>query len=100
MANQALDDKALVARPATLEEVASARRRLAVVLTFVMVVIYFTFILLVAFDKSLMARILTDGLSLGMLLGVVVILATWVVTLIYVIWANRHYEPAVQRLRR
>jgi uncharacterized membrane protein (DUF485 family) len=46
-----------------------------------------------------MARRLTDGLSLGMLLGVVVILATWVVTLIYVTWANRHYEPVVRRLR-
>jgi uncharacterized membrane protein (DUF485 family) len=28
-----------------------------------------------------------------------VILATWIVTWIYVRWANRHYEPALRRLR-
>jgi uncharacterized membrane protein (DUF485 family) len=84
----------------TLEELAHRRRRVAVVLTGVMLVVYFTFILLIAFDKPLMARKLTDGLSLGILLGVIVVLATWLLTWVYVIWANRRYEPAARRLRR
>ena len=84
----------------TLEELASRRLRLALTLTAVMLVVYFTFILLIAFDKTLMAKKLTDGLSLGILLGVVVVLTTWVLTWIYVGWANRQYEPAIRRLRR
>jgi uncharacterized membrane protein (DUF485 family) len=83
-----------------LDELARRRLRVALVLTGVMLVVYFGFILLIAFDKSLLARKLTDGLSLGILLGVVVVLATWVVTWIYVGWANRRYEPELKRFRR
>ena len=83
-----------------LDELAARRLRVALWLTGAMLVVYFGFILLIAFDKSLLAKKLTDGLSLGILLGVVVVLATWVLTWIYVGWANRRYEPEVQRLRR
>jgi uncharacterized membrane protein (DUF485 family) len=81
---------------------ALARRRLGVALrlTGAMLAVYFAFILLIAFDKSLMGRELADGLSLGILLGVVVVLTTWVLTWIYVGWANRRYEPELRRLRR
>jgi uncharacterized membrane protein (DUF485 family) len=34
-----------------------------------------------------------------MLLGVIIVLTTWVLTWIYVGWANRSYEPEVQRLK-
>ena len=81
----------------TFEDLAGRRRRVALWLTAAMLVVYFTFILLIAFDKSLMARKLTDGLSLGILLGVIVVLVTWVLTWTYVRWANRRYEPAARR---
>ena len=83
-----------------LDLLAAKRLKVGLTLTAVMLVVYFGFILLIAFDKSLLARILTDGLSLGILLGVLVVLATWVLTWIYVGWANRVYEPEVRRLRR
>jgi uncharacterized membrane protein (DUF485 family) len=65
-----------------------------------MLAIYFGFILLIAFDKPLMGSILTPGLSLGILLGVVVILSAWVLTTIYVRWANRVYDEKIANLRR
>ncbi len=83
-----------------LERLSSQRFRVAAILTAVMVVVYFGFILLIAFGKGFMGEILTDGLSVGILLGVLVILTTWVLTWIYVRWANRTYEPAARRLRR
>jgi uncharacterized membrane protein (DUF485 family) len=86
-------------RPA-LDALAARRLRVALWLTGAMLVVYFAFILLIAFDKTLMGRELTDGLSLGILLGVVVVLATWILTWIYVSWANRRYEPELRRLRR
>jgi uncharacterized membrane protein (DUF485 family) len=82
-----------------LDRLAARRLRVALILTLAMLVVYFTFILLIAFDKSLLGEMLTDGLSLGILLGVVVVLATWVLTWIYVAWANRRYEPAARELR-
>jgi uncharacterized membrane protein (DUF485 family) len=84
----------------TLEDLAARRFRVAIWLTAAMLVVYFAFILLIAFDKELLARKVTDGLSLGILLGVIVVLATWVLTWIYVGWANRRYEPTIRRLRR
>jgi uncharacterized membrane protein (DUF485 family) len=85
---------------AALEAVAAKRWRMALALTGAMLVVYFGFILLIAFAKGFMADRITDGLSVGMALGVVVILATWVLTWTYVRWANSVYEPEIERLRR
>ncbi len=54
-----------------------------------MMVAYFGFILLVAFDKPLLGRLVVPGLSLGILLGALVIVVAWVLIWIYVRWANR-----------
>jgi uncharacterized membrane protein (DUF485 family) len=35
-----------------------------------------------------------------MLLGALVIVAAWVLTWIYVRWANTHYDASVDRLRQ
>lgn len=82
-----------------LDALAARRFRIGIVLTAAMLVVYFGFILLIAFNKPLLGRLLTDGLSLGILLGVIVVVATWVLTWVYVGWANRVYEPEVRRLR-
>ena len=78
----------------------SARWRIAVTLTVAMTVIYVGFILLIAYAKPLLATPVADGLSLGILLGAVVILAAWCLIAIYVRWANRHYDTALAALRR
>jgi uncharacterized membrane protein (DUF485 family) len=87
-------------RKEELKKVSAERWRVALTLSVCMLVIYFGFILLIAFDKPLMGSILTPGLSLGILLGVVVILSAWVLTTIYVRWANRVYDEKIAKLRR
>ena len=54
--------------------------------------------LLVAFDKPLMGTLLVPGLSVGIVLGALVLLATWITTLLYVRWANRNVDAAVATL--
>jgi uncharacterized membrane protein (DUF485 family) len=85
---------------AALEAVAAKRLRVSLGLTGAMLVVYFGFILLIAFAKGFMGRSITEGLSVGMALGVLVILATWLLTWAYVLWANRVYEPELAQLRR
>lgn len=92
-----IGDKELLRR---LDILAAKRLRIGVLLTAGMLVVYFGFILLVAFNKSGLAVLITDGLSWGILLGVLVILATWALTWTYVGWANRVYEPEIKKLRR
>lgn len=72
---------------------------MAILLTTTMMVVYFGFILLVAFNKPLLGTPLVAGLSLGMLLGVLVIATAWALTWLYVRWANTHYDAALRGLR-
>ena len=83
-----------------LTRVAAARWRLALVLTTVMTVVYVGFILLIAFNKPLLGTILMPGLSLGILLGVLIIVTAWLLILIYVRWTNNHYDHRVADERR
>ena len=83
----------------TLEAVSAARWRIAISLTIAMMAAYFGFILLVAFNKPLLATLVTRGLSLGMLLGALVIIFAWVLTWAYVRWANTHYDASLAKLR-
>lgn len=85
--------------PDTVAALAGRQRRLALRLTAAMMAVYFGFILLVAYDKPLLGTVLRPGLSLGTLLGVLVIGAAWVLIWVYVRWANGHYDGAVRTLR-
>ncbi|HEV8178280.1 MAG TPA: DUF485 domain-containing protein [Gemmatimonadales bacterium] len=81
-----------------LSDLDRARRRMALTLTGATVLLYFGFIALVAFGRSVLAIQLIPGLSLGILLGALVIVASWVLTWIYVRWANAVYDPQVRAL--
>ena len=82
-----------------LHELARARFRIAAILTAIMIVIYFGFLILVAYAKPLLARVVIPGLSLGILLGALVIVLSWILTWIYVRWANVHYDPHLDNLK-
>jgi uncharacterized membrane protein (DUF485 family) len=83
-----------------LAELAAARWRLSVLLTTTMTLVYVGFILLIAFGKPLLALVIMPGLSVGILLGILVIVVAWAIIIIYVRWANGHYDTAVSAVRR
>lgn len=83
-----------------LRDLAARRWRVAASLTVAMVALYFGFVLLIAFNKPLVGRLVTPGLSLGILMGALVIVLSWVLTWVYVRWANTHYDPKLDELRR
>jgi uncharacterized membrane protein (DUF485 family) len=83
-----------------LRDLARRRWRIASLLTAAIIAVYFGFILLIAYDKPLLATPIVPGLSVGILLGALVIVASWLLTWVYVRWANRHYDPALESLRK
>ena len=87
-------------RPSELHALSAQRSRVAMILTVLMLIIYFGFIALVAFGKGFLAGLITDGLSIGILLGALVIVGAWILTYVYARWANSTYDPAIERLRR
>ena len=82
-----------------LQALHRARWRIALALTVAVVVVYFGFILLIAYRRDLLARLLAPGLSLGILLGALVIVASWLLTWFYVRWANSVYDAELERIR-
>ena len=82
-----------------LEALAAKRWRIAAALTAATLVAYFGFILLVAFDKPLMGHQIVPGLSVGILLGALVIAVSWGLTGLYILWANGRYDRALRQLR-
>jgi uncharacterized membrane protein (DUF485 family) len=84
----------------SVRELDAARWRVALGLTGAMVVLYFGFILLVAYGRPLLAVQVVPGLTLGILLGALVIVCSWSLTWVYVRWAATHYDPRVAALSR
>jgi uncharacterized membrane protein (DUF485 family) len=87
-------------RTKALNALAAERWRVSLILTGVMMFIYFGFILLIAFNKPLLGSLVFPGLSLGILLGALVIVSAWVLIFIYVRWANNSYDEQIANLSR
>jgi uncharacterized membrane protein (DUF485 family) len=47
-----------------------------------------------------MGSLVVPGLSLGILLGALVIVAAWVLIYVYVRWANTKYDEKIAQLTR
>ena len=75
------------------------RWRVSLLLTLVLFVLYYGYILLIAANRQLVSRAVQGSTTIGIVLAAGVIVGAWVLTAAYVIWANRHYDPAVTRLR-
>jgi uncharacterized membrane protein (DUF485 family) len=82
-----------------LQQLHRARWRLALALTGAVVVVYFGFILLIAYRRDVLASLVLPGLSVGILLGALVIVASWLLTWFYVRWANTTYDTELERIR-
>ena len=77
------------------------RNRLGWLLTLAMLAVYYGFILLVAFDNPFLAQRLGAGVTtLGMPIGLAVILFTIGITAVYVRRANGEFDARAERLRQ
>lgn len=82
-----------------LRALASSRARIGIALTAAVFAVYFGFIAAVAYARPALGTLVAPGLSLGIVLGAFVIVASWLLTWVYVRWANAKYDPALRALR-
>jgi len=75
------------------------RWRVSLALTAALFALYYGYILLIALDRPLVSRRIGEVTTLGIPLGIAVIVLSWALTAAYVAWANRAYDPEVARLR-
>ena len=80
-------------------ELVHRRTKLATTLTIAMLVVYYGFVLLVAYAKPFLATPIGAGLTtIGVTLGVGVILAAFVLTGIYVAKANKDFDTLTAQI--
>jgi uncharacterized membrane protein (DUF485 family) len=78
-----------------------ARRwRMSMLLTAVLFVLYYGYIILIALNRAFVSRRIGEVTTIGIPLGAAVIVGAWALTAWYVFWANRSYDPEVDRLVR
>ncbi len=68
-------------------------------LTAIMLLVYFGFMLTIAFYKDLLAIKIGEHITLGLPIGIGVIVFAWLLTGFYTRWANNKYDKAVRELR-
>lgn len=90
---------ARIQRHPKYQELRRKRNSLGVLLTALMLLVYYGFIALIAFDKPFLAQPLGAGVtSLGVPIGMGVILFTVAVTAVYVKRANGEFDRLTREL--
>jgi uncharacterized membrane protein (DUF485 family) len=77
----------------------SKRWTVSLVLLVLLFVTYYGYIFVVASAKEFVAQKVGEVTTLAIPLGVAVIVFAWVLTAFYVSWANKSYDPEVERLK-
>lgn len=75
------------------------RLSVSITLTIVILLVYFGFILIIAFNKEFLSTKIGEHLTLGMPIGIGIIVFAWLLTGVYVKWANDKYDSKVRELR-
>ncbi len=60
---------------------------------------YYGYILLVATAKDFVSQKVGEVTTLAIPLGIAAIVVAWALTAFYVAWANKSYDPEVERLK-
>jgi len=77
----------------------SLRWKVSMVLLALLFVSYYGYIILVASAKDFVNQTLGEVTTLAIPLGIAVIVFAWALTAFYVGWANKSYDPEVERLK-
>ena len=77
------------------------RRKFSLILTFIVLLVYFSFILTLAYAPTVFARPLFEGsvITIGIPIGIGIILIAFILTGIYVKKANTHFDATLKRLQ-
>ncbi len=83
------------------QKLVSERNKVMVILTVLELIIYFGFILLVAFNKEFLAQKLGDSvITVGIPIGIGVIVLSFLLTGVYVYIANKEYNELSERIKK
>ncbi|WP_291320140.1 DUF485 domain-containing protein [Desulfonatronospira sp.] len=74
------------------------RWKVSLTLTAIMMLAYFGFILILAYAPHLLSMKIGEHMTLGIPVGIFVIVLAFILTGIYVFWSNSYYDKAVEEV--
>lgn len=82
------------------QELVSKRNKFAWTLSIIMLVVYYAFILVIAFDPSIFGAKMGSGImSIGIPIGIVIIIIAFALAGIYVKRANGEFDKLTQQIK-
>ncbi len=81
------------------KELVKSKNTISLILTLLELILYFGFILLIAYNKDFLGQKIYGPVTVGIPVGIGVIILSWVLTGIYVLWSNRVYDEKVLKIR-
>ena len=76
------------------------RWNISLTFTFLMLFVYIGFLLVVAYQKDTLKMPVGDSLNLAIIVGIGIIVFSWLITGVYVYWANNYYDAAVKEIKK
>jgi uncharacterized membrane protein (DUF485 family) len=75
-------------------ELVSKRTRLAIVLSIIVLVPYYSFMMITAFNPALLAQPISEGsiVTIGWPVGAAIIIGSWLTTAVYIRRANGEFD--------
>jgi uncharacterized membrane protein (DUF485 family) len=74
-------------------------RRFVFPMTGFFLVFYFIYVLLSAYAPDFMSTEVFGTINLGLIIGLLQFVSTFVITMTYARWADREFDPTAERLR-
>jgi uncharacterized membrane protein (DUF485 family) len=81
------------------QSLSSQKFAMSTILTILELVLYFGFIALIAFNKPFLSQKLSGAITIGIPIAVGTIILSWVLTGIYIRWANNTYDVLVKKVK-
>lgn len=69
------------------------------ILTIIELILYFGFIGLIAFNKPFLSQKISGAITIGIPIAILTIILSWILTGIYIRWANAKYDVLVKKVK-
>ncbi|MGC8796770.1 DUF485 domain-containing protein [Thermodesulfovibrio sp. 3462-1] len=76
-----------------------SKNAISLILTIAELVVYFGFVLLIAYSKEFLGQKIYGPVTVGIPIGIGVIVISWIFTGIYVAWSNKKYDQKVAEIK-
>src|SRR5271169_367209 len=91
--------KTNILNDADIKSLSGQKNTISLVLAVLELVLYFGFVALIAFDKPFLSAKLSGAITVGIPIAVGTMLLSWVLTGVYILWANKKYDVLVKKIR-